>query len=149
LVGMLTNFGRCHLHTYNLERFIFVSQNWRNNFMITSFPTNLVKYVEANVKLKDELKSLKDLLMEMKLWTCKQIFMLFFLFFFTLIFTFKKRVLIIFFWQNMWIQNVNIQNNIQLVNNNRYPINRYPNRIKNLNKWYLTQLFIYLVLWFG
>jgi hypothetical protein len=67
LVGMLTNFGRCHLHTNNLERFIFVSQNWQNNFRITSFPTNLVKFVEANVKLKEELKSLKDLLMEMKL----------------------------------------------------------------------------------
>jgi hypothetical protein len=28
LVDMLTNLWRCHLHTNNLERFIFVSKNW-------------------------------------------------------------------------------------------------------------------------
>jgi len=74
LVGMHTNFWRCHLHTDNLERLIFVSKNWQNNFRISSFPTNLVKFVEANVNLKEELKSLRDLLMDMKLWTCEQIF---------------------------------------------------------------------------
>jgi len=82
LVGMHTNFWRYHLHTNNLERLIFVSKNWQNNFRISSFPTNLVKFVEANVKLKEELKSLKDPLMEMKLWTCKQFFYVIVLLFF-------------------------------------------------------------------
>jgi hypothetical protein len=31
LVGILTNFRRCHLQTENLEKLIFVNKNWPND----------------------------------------------------------------------------------------------------------------------
>jgi hypothetical protein len=96
LVDMLTNLWRCHLHTNNLERFIFVSKNWWKDSRISSFPTNLVKFIKANVKLKEELKSSKNLLMEMKLWACKQFFYVtihfFFSFWYLLSFSFFYKI---------------------------------------------------------
>ncbi len=79
---ILINLKRCHLQTNNQERLIFVNKNWPNNPKVGSFPTNLVKLVEVNVKLKEHGRSLKDLLIEMKLWTCKILFIYYcFLFF--------------------------------------------------------------------
>jgi hypothetical protein len=50
LVDILTNLMRCHLQTNNLERLIFISKNWPNDFMVGSFPNNLVELIKANVK---------------------------------------------------------------------------------------------------
>jgi hypothetical protein len=50
LVDILSNLRRCHLQTNNLERLIFMSKNWPNDFRAGSFPNNLVELIIVNVK---------------------------------------------------------------------------------------------------
>ncbi len=47
-----------------------MSKNWPNNPRGGSFPTNVVELVKVDVNLKRNWKSLRDLLIEMKWWTC-------------------------------------------------------------------------------
>jgi hypothetical protein len=50
LVDIFTNLRRCHVQTNNLERLIFMSKNWQNDFRVGSFPNNLVEVIKANVE---------------------------------------------------------------------------------------------------
>ncbi len=52
LVDIFTNLRRCHLHlqTNNLERPIFISKSWPNDFRVGSFPNDLVELIKANVE---------------------------------------------------------------------------------------------------
>jgi hypothetical protein len=55
-VDILTNIKKYHLQTNNLERLIFMSKYWPNDFRVGSFPNNLVKLIKANVEWEEELE---------------------------------------------------------------------------------------------
>jgi hypothetical protein len=57
LVGIFTNFKRCHLLSNNLNKIIFVSKNWPSDPRVgCSSPSSLIELIEADVTLEEELE---------------------------------------------------------------------------------------------
>jgi hypothetical protein len=56
-VGILTNLRRCHLQINNLEKLIFVNNNWLNDPIIgCKSPSNLMEFFENDVDLEEEFE---------------------------------------------------------------------------------------------
>jgi hypothetical protein len=72
LVKILTNFRRCRLQIYNLDKLIFVNKNWPNDPKIRcKFPFNLLEFLERDIDLEEELEKFGRILKGMKLLKCK------------------------------------------------------------------------------
>ncbi len=57
MVGIFTNFKRCHLLSNNLNKIIFVSKNWPSDPRVgCSSPSSLIELIEADVTLEEELE---------------------------------------------------------------------------------------------
>ncbi len=55
LVGIFTNLRKHLLQTENLEMLIFINKNWPNDLRICcKFPSNLLKFLEKNLDLKEK-----------------------------------------------------------------------------------------------
>jgi hypothetical protein len=54
---ILTNLKKCRLQIENLEKLIFINKNWPNDPRIGwKSPSNLVKFLERDVDLKEEFE---------------------------------------------------------------------------------------------
>jgi hypothetical protein len=57
LVGILTNFSKCHWQIENLKKLIFVNKNWLNDLKIGCKPTsNLVEFLKMDIDWEEELE---------------------------------------------------------------------------------------------
>jgi hypothetical protein len=57
LARILTNLKRCCLQSKNLNKFIFVSQNWHNDPRLgCKTPSNFVKFIEKDKIIEEELE---------------------------------------------------------------------------------------------
>ncbi len=57
LVGIVTNLRRCHLQSKNLEKLIFVNQNWPNDPRLRcKTPSNFVEFIEKDKIIEEELE---------------------------------------------------------------------------------------------
>jgi hypothetical protein len=57
LVGILTNFRKCHWQIENLKKLIFVNKNWFNDLKIgCKPPSNLVEFLKRDIDWEEELE---------------------------------------------------------------------------------------------
>ncbi len=57
MVRIFTNLKRCRLQLYNLDKIIFVTENWISDPRVgCNSPPSLTKLIEVDVGLEDKLK---------------------------------------------------------------------------------------------